>query len=61
MARISQSQLGKTPFKRIIGHNEIIHNKWVSLEEEFFNHPTLGPELLEQVRRVSAWGQECKY
>ena len=61
MARIPQSKLGKTPFKRIIGHNSKIHEKWVALEEEFFSHPTLGKELLEQVRRVSAWRQECEY
>lgn len=47
--------------KRIIGHNSKIHEKWVALEEEFFSHSTLGKELLEQVRRVSAWGQECEY
>ena len=61
MARISMSDLGKTPFKKIIGHNSEIHKKWVALEEEFFSHPTLGHELLEQVRRVSAWGQDCQY
>jgi len=61
MARIPKSEIGKTPFKKIIGNNPIIHEKWVALEEEFFSHPTLGNELLEQVRRGSAWGQECKY
>lgn len=35
MARIPQSKLGKTPFKKIIGHNSKIHEKWVALEEEF--------------------------
>jgi hypothetical protein len=61
MARIPQSDLGETPFKKIIGNSPVIYKKWVALEEEFFNHPTLGSDLLEQVRRVSAWGQECKY
>lgn len=56
MARIPKSDVGKTPFKKIIGNNPIIHRKWVALEDEFFNHPTLGKELIEQVRRVSAWG-----
>ena len=31
------------------------------LEEELYSHPTLGKELLEQVRRVSAWGQSSNY
>jgi len=61
MARISISGLGKTPFKKIIGNNPKVYEKWVALEEEFFSHPTLEQELLEQVRRVSAWGQECQY
>ena len=26
-----------------------------------YSHPTLGSKLLEQFRRVSAWGQECEY
>ena len=61
MARLPKSQTGKTPFKKIIGHNLEIHEKWVALEEAFFNHPTLGPDMLEQVRRVTSWGQNCKY
>lgn len=61
MARIPKSETGKTPFKQILGNNPGIHEKWISLEEEFFKHPTLGNDLLEQVRRVSAWGQECQY
>jgi len=61
MARIQESDYGNSPYKKIIGNNPAIHEKWVSLEEEFFRHPTLGLKLLEQVRRVSAWGQECEY
>ena len=47
--------------KKLLENNPAIHEKWVGLEEEFFRHPTLGSKLLEQVRRVSAWGQECEY
>ena len=61
MARISESKIGKSPYKRIMGNNSVIHEKWNSLEEEFYSHPTLGKELLEQVRRVSAWGQSSNY
>jgi len=61
MARIPESDYGNSPYKKIIGNNPTIHEKWVGLEEEFFSHPTLGSKLLEQVRRVSAWGQECEY
>ena len=61
MARIKESTNGKSPYKKILGNNPMIHEKWNSLESEFYSHPTLGAELLEQVRRVSAWGQECEY
>tara|TARA_Y100001970_G_C14163925_1_gene820164 strand:- start:291 stop:476 length:186 start_codon:yes stop_codon:yes gene_type:complete len=61
MARIKESTTGKSPYKKIMGNNPVIHEKWNSLEAEFYSHPTLGAELLEQVRRVSAWGQECEY
>ena len=61
MARIKESTIGKSPYKKIMGNNPMIHDKWNSLEAEFYSHPTLGAELLEQVRRVSAWGQECEY
>ena len=44
-----------------MGNNSSVHDKWNSLEEEFYSHPTLGKDLLEQVRRVSAWGQDSHY
>lgn len=56
MARLQKSNLGKTPFKKIIGHNPDIYQKWVALEKAFFRSSSLGADLLEQVRRVSAWG-----
>lgn len=61
MARISESKLGKSPFKKIIGHNPSILESWVDLESQFLNHPTLDSELIEQVRRVSAQDLLCKY
>ena len=61
MARISQSKLGKSPFKRIMGHNPSILDCWVALENQFLNHPTIDPELIEQVRRVSAQKLQCRY
>ena len=61
MARIPESDYGSSPYKKIMGNNPAIQKKWAALEEEFYSHPTLGTKLLEQVRRVSAWGQECEY
>ena len=61
MARISESKLGKSPFKRIIGHNPSILESWGDLENQFLNLPAIDPELIEQLRRVSAQDQQCKY
>lgn len=61
MARLPQSDLGATPYKKIIGHNPELYEKWISLEKEFFKTSHLGDNLLEQVRRVSAWNQNSEY
>ena len=61
MPRISLSQNGLTPFKKLLGHNVDVLNGWVELENAFFSYTPLSPELLEQVRRASAWGHGCKY
>lgn len=54
MTRIPQSNLGNSPFKRILGHNPSILESWVALENRLLNHSSIGFELMEQVRRVSA-------
>jgi len=61
MPRITLSQHGLTPFKKLLGHNEEVLAGWVSLEQAFFNTTPLRPDLLEQVRRASAWGHGCRY
>ena len=33
MARIPESDYGNSPYKKIIGNNPAIHEKWVGLEE----------------------------
>jgi hypothetical protein len=61
MPRISLSQNGLTPFKKLLGHNVDVLNGWAELENAFLSSTPLSPELLEQVRRASAWGHGCKY
>lgn len=61
MPRISLSSNGMTPFKKLLGHNVDVLNGWVELENAFLSSTPLSPELLEQVRRASAWGHGCKY
>ena len=61
MPRISLSPNGLTPFKKLLGHNVDVLNSWVELETALLSSTPLSPELLEQVRRTSAWGHGCKY
>ncbi len=55
------SENGSTPFERLIGHNLGILKNWVNLEESVFQDATLGPDLLEQIRRTLAFGNGCEY
>ncbi len=61
MTRITLSQNGLTPFKKLLGHNTDILESWVALEKAFFSSTPLDSALLEQVRRASAWGNGCQY
>jgi len=61
MTNIEFSNNGNTPFESLIGHNPKILKKWVILEESIFKDSSLGPDLLEQVRRTLAFGNKCEY
>ncbi|SOC81226.1 Alkylhydroperoxidase family enzyme, contains CxxC motif [Salinimicrobium sediminis] len=58
---IQLSEIGSTPFEKLIGHNSAILEKWNELETTLFHHTTLDPNLLEQVRRTLAYGNGCEY
>lgn len=58
---ITPSLQGETPFQQILGHNPSVAHHWVQLEDSFFQHTSLGAELLEQVRRTLAFGNRCEY
>ncbi|WP_425804656.1 carboxymuconolactone decarboxylase family protein [Desulfitobacterium sp. Sab5] len=61
MARIAFSEQGLTPFEKLLGHNNEILKKWISLEKCFFNTQTFTPELKEEVRRILAFNNGCEY
>jgi len=61
MTRIKLSDYGNSPFEKLIGHNKAILDKWIELENVLFSQSSLSPELLEQVRRKLAFGNECEY
>ncbi|PID44207.1 MAG: hypothetical protein CSB47_11490 [Proteobacteria bacterium] len=59
--RIKLSENGNSPFEKLIGHNNEILQKWIELESAVFNNSSLSNNLLEQVRRTLAFGNECEY
>lgn len=61
MTRIDFSENGNSPFQKLIGHNERILNNWINLETSVLKDSSLEPELLEQVRRTLAFGNNCEY
>lgn len=61
MPRNEFSEYGNSPFEKLIGHNKAILDKWIELENVIFSESTLSSELLEQVRRTLAFGNECEY
>jgi alkylhydroperoxidase family enzyme len=58
---ITLSHLGNTPFEKIIGHNPSVLTNWLLLEQCLFSDTNLDANLLEQVRRSLAFGNECEY
>ena len=61
MARIAFSQVGETPFRRLLGHNPEILTRWRDLQNTFRTSTRLGSQLKEEVRRTLAFGNGCQY
>lgn len=61
MTRIELSNVGNSPFEKLIGHNKEVLIKWIELENALFKSLSLSANLLEQVRRTLAFGNECEY
>jgi alkylhydroperoxidase family enzyme len=61
MARINESELGDTPFQRLIGQNEDVLKGWNHLGEVLEKDMNLSSLLKEQVRRTLAQMNGCEY
>ncbi|MTI31818.1 carboxymuconolactone decarboxylase family protein [Xanthovirga aplysinae] len=59
--RISLSKSGSTPLQQLIGHNQTILDNWTNLESTFYTVTHLEKELLEEVRKTLAFGNQCEY
>lgn len=61
MTRINFSDVGFTPFQKLMGHNKNIMEEWSNLEECIFSSNTFTYELKEEVRRTLAFNNGCEY
>lgn len=61
MARINQSNLGKTPFQKLLGHNTKVMENWSRLADTLEQDGLLSSKLKEQVRRTLAQKNGCEY
>lgn len=61
MARILESNLGETPFQRLLGHNKKVMEEWNQLGDTLEKDGLLTSQLKEQVRRTLAQSNGCEY
>ena len=61
MSHITLSNVGQSPFERLIGHAPEVLQHWSRLEEAFFQSKTFGQDFLEQIRRALAFDNLCQY
>lgn len=61
MTKIPLSQIGETPFQKLLGHNAKILNSWTMLERDLVEEGILSSDLKEQVRRTLAQSNGCAY
>lgn len=61
MSRIQPAIIGKTPFERLLGHDEDVMTIWSALGDTLTGDGKLSAELKEQVRRTLAQQNGCDY
>ncbi|WP_270181310.1 carboxymuconolactone decarboxylase family protein [Alkalihalobacillus sp. CinArs1] len=61
MAIIQKSDVGNTPFQKLLGHNPDVMKAWSALGDELENDGVLTSTLKEQVRRTLAQQNGCEY
>ncbi|UYW00697.1 carboxymuconolactone decarboxylase family protein [Flavobacterium agricola] len=61
MTNLELSENGNTAFEKILGHNPEILKRWDALEQTLWQNSILPADLLEQVRRTTAFKNGCEY
>ena len=61
MARISYSEVGRSPYRRMLGHNPDLLKAFEGIDLAIQNKLTLPEDIREEVRRVLAHGRGSQY
>jgi alkylhydroperoxidase family enzyme len=61
MGYIKQSNYGETPFQDVLGHIPELLINWNNLTDFLTKEGCLSANLKEEVRRVLAYGNKCRY
>ncbi|MFN8453114.1 MAG: hypothetical protein U0401_00325 [Anaerolineae bacterium] len=61
MARVSYTNLGNTPFRRLAGHNPELLQAFQTIDAAITQSLSLPYELREEVRRHLAYENGCRY
>lgn len=61
MSLLPFSNIGNSPFERLLGHAPEILKNWSNLEVAFFKSQTFNEDFLEQIRRALAFDNLCQY
>lgn len=61
MPIINYTKIGKTPFQQLLGHQPELMSSWTQLSDLLENEGALSKELKEEIRRMLAQKNGCKY
>ncbi|GGG94264.1 carboxymuconolactone decarboxylase family protein [Staphylococcus pragensis] len=61
MTIIQPSNNGSTPFQKLLGHQPELMTSWTQLSDLLENDGALSKELKEEIRRMLAQKNGCKY
>lgn len=61
MTIIKNSNLGNTPFQKLLGHNLTIMEQWTDLSNTLQGNGSLSRDLKEEIRKMLAQNHGCNY
>lgn len=61
MTLLEYSNIGNTPFEKLLGHNKNLLKYWNNLSDFLSSDGTISKELKEELRRLLAQQNGCQY